>query len=244
MIAEEDITLGGDQHGARRLRPGPGPGLAEHLKGPANLIRLERLFARTLRDQFSFQIEKPCVLLPANGLSITDIGKFWDNVTLSPQENDVLKTLKIIEPDIERVNLIGTQKSARYRERIPIIKISTFDDPIPLKSLGEGMNRIFGIALALVNSKGGMLLVDEVESGLHYSVHLEMWRFIFQAAKRLDVQVFATTHSWDCISAFQQASQENEEDGLLIRLENKKEKLFPLTSMKKSWQLLLVNKLR
>ncbi|MGC1379139.1 MAG: AAA family ATPase [Anaerolineales bacterium] len=195
----------------------------------SSYIRLNRSFSRNLRDKFpsSFQ----CVLLSANGLSITDIGKFWDNITLSPQENDVLNTLQIIEPDIERVNLIaGTSKALPLREReqrIPIIKVRSFDNPVPLKSLGEGMNRLFGIALALANAKNGMLLVDEIESGLHYTVHLEMWRFIFQAAKRLDVQVFATTHSWDCISAFQEAAQDNEDDGMLIRLENKKGKIIP-----------------
>ena len=192
-----------------------------------NLIRLDRLFARSFRDQFLIQIESPCVFLPASGLSIIEIGKYWDNITLGPMENDVLNTLKIIEPDIERVNLIGTQKSSRMRERIPIVKVSSFTTPIPLKSLGEGMNRMFGIALAIVNAKDGILLVDEIESGLHYSVLQEMWHFIYEAAKQLNVQVFATTHSWECITGFQQAAQDNKEDGMLIRLANKKGKILP-----------------
>ena len=81
------------------------------------------------------------------------------------------------------------------------------------------MNRIFGIALALVNAKEGMLLIDEIDSGLHYSVQPDLWRMIFQVAARLNVQVFATTHSWDCVEAFQQAAMEDQqEEGLLIRL--------------------------
>jgi len=193
----------------------------------SNLIRLERLFVRNIRDQYLVQMERPCVFLPASGLTITDIGKYWDNITLSSLENDVLDTMKIIEPDIERINLIGTQKLSRLRERIPIVKVNSFDSPIPLRSLGEGMNRMLGIALAMVNSKGGVLLVDEIESGLHYSVLPEMWRFIFQAAQRLNVQVFATTHSWDCITGFQQSAVESDQDGMLIRLVNKKGKIVP-----------------
>src|SRR5262249_57748030 len=90
----------------------------------------------------------------------------------------------------------------------------------------EGMDRLLGIALALVNAKDGILLIDEIESGLHYSVQPDVWRLVFATVQRLNVQVFATTHSWDCIAAFQQAAEENkDEEGLLIRLENKKGKI-------------------
>ena len=97
------------------------------------------------------------------------------------------------------------------------------DEPLPLYSLGDGMLRTLGIALALVNAKDGLLLIDEFENGLYYTVQPELWRFIFQVARRLNVQVFATTHSWDCIEAFQKAAGVDQEDeGLLIRLESKK----------------------
>ena len=87
----------------------------------------------------------------------------------------------------------------------------------------DGMIRALGISLALVNAKDGILLIDEFENGLYYSVQPDLWRLIFQVARRLNVQVFATTHSWDCIKAFQQAAQENaQEEGIVIRLSLKK----------------------
>ena len=85
------------------------------------------------------------------------------------------------------------------------------------------MWRILGIALAQVNAKDGILLIDEFENGLYYSVQPDLWRFIFRLAHSLNVQVFATTHRWDCIEAFQRAAREDrQEEGLLIRLESKK----------------------
>jgi ABC-type multidrug transport system ATPase subunit len=143
-------------------------------------------------------------------------------------ENDVLDSLRILDPKIERVNLVGSLQD-RVRERVPIVKTSDFDQPLPLRSLGEGMNRIFGIALAMVNAKGGLLLMDEMESGLHYSIQAKVWDFIFQTANRLKVQVFVTTHSLDCITAFQKVSGESNEQGTLIRLENKKGKIVPVS---------------
>ena len=81
------------------------------------------------------------------------------------------------------------------------------------------MNRLLGNALALVNAKGGIFLIDEVESGLHYSVQPDMWRLILETAAKLNVQVFATTHSLDCLRAFESAASERGEDeSLLISL--------------------------
>lgn len=187
-------------------------------------IRLDRLFTRRNREFLSPEIKS--IFVPANGLSRTDVSRLWDNITLNPLEDDVLNSLRILDSRIERVNLVSMRDS---RERLPIVKISDFDQPLPLRSLGEGMNRIFGIALALVNAKGGMLLMDEVESGLHYSIQEKVWDFIFQTAKRLDVQVFATTHSRDCFEAFANVSNKSEEKGALIRLENKHGKIMPIT---------------
>jgi putative AbiEii toxin of type IV toxin-antitoxin system/AAA ATPase-like protein len=161
-----------------------------------------------------------CVFVVANGMTAIEIGQLWDSISLTDLEEDVLRSLRIIAPEVERLNLISKPNSPRDRERIPMAKIGSLPDPIPLRSLGEGMNRLFGITLAMVNSKNRLLLLDEVESGLHYSVQPDVWRLIFETAKRLNVQVFATTHSMDCIEAFQRAAEENEEEGVLIRLEN------------------------
>ena len=60
------------------------------------------------------------------------------------------------------------------------------------------MWRMLGLALSLVNAKGGVLLVDEIDTGLHYSVMGDMWRMVSERAAALNVQVFATTHSRDC----------------------------------------------
>jgi len=73
--------------------------------------------------------------------------------------------------------------------------------PMPIGSLGDGMWRMFCIAVGLVRSRGGVLLVDEIETGLHYSAMEAMWRLVLQTAERLNVQVFATTHSSDCVNS-------------------------------------------
>ena len=66
-------------------------------------------------------------------------------------------------------------------------------------------------------------MIDEFESGLHHGVQLELWRITFKLAKKLNIQVFATTHSWDCVEAFQEAAAEDQNEGaMLIRLQQKR----------------------
>ncbi len=168
------------------------------------------------------------LFIPAEGLLKHQQGIFWDNIALTDLEDQVIQSLRIIAPDIERFAFIsdGDRTTERTSERYPVVILSDSPSRIPLRSLGEGMNRMLGIALALINARDGILLVDEIESGLHYSVQADMWRLVFETARRLNIQVFATTHSWDCIQGFQEAAQEDQQsDGFLIRLGRKQENI-------------------
>ena len=179
------------------------------------------------------QSNQRCVFVPANGMDAAEITRLWDRVALTEAEEDVLSSLRLIQPKLSKVNLIVPQQREGKQNRVPVARLTGESEPVPLRSLGEGMARLMGIALALVNARNGMLLLDEIESGLHYLVQPEMWKLIFATAKRLNIQVFAATHSWDCIAAFQQANQESEQDALLIRLENKHGKIVPTIFNKK-----------
>ena len=96
-----------------------------------------------------------------------------------------------------------------------------------MRTFGDGVNRLFGVVLSLCNARNGILLVDEIENGLHYSVQPEIWEMIFRLARSLNVQVFATSHSWDCVNAFQLAAAESPDDGVLIRISKKGDQVIP-----------------
>jgi len=166
--------------------------------------------------------EVPYVFVSDKGINDQKkVSKLWDNIYLTDSEEDVINILRIIEPDVKSIGFVEDKREKG--DRVPMVRLSTSKTPVLLSSLGEGMNRLIGIALALVNSKDGFLLVDEIDNGIHYSVQPDLWRLIFEGAKRMNVQVFATTHSWDCIEAFQEAATESgTDDGMLISLRQKK----------------------
>lgn len=142
-----------------------------------------------------------------------EMGQLWDNISLTPLEQHIVEALRIIDPQISAVSMIGDR-----RLRTAIVSAKNFARRVPLRSYGDGMNRLFNIILALANVGNGILLVDEFENGMHYTVQLDAWRMIFQLASDLNIQVMATTHSSDCIASFKEAAKESKEDGLLIRL--------------------------
>jgi hypothetical protein len=154
------------------------------------------------------------VVIPSNGLSSFDTRTMWDNIAVSGREALVEDALRVIVPQLDRIILIGES-----RLRSVVCKLKGVARPIPLKAMGDAATRVFGMAVAVAHAQGGAVLIDEVENGLHYSIQSQVWNAIFSMASTLDVQVFATTHSWDTVVAFQDAANRSPEEGILYRLD-------------------------
>ncbi len=139
----------------------------------------------------------------------------WHKIALRPEEDIIIDALKIIEPRVIRLNIQNDNA---------IIRLKGNDKPSSINSLGDGINRLLTIALEMVAAKGSVLLIDEFETGLHHSIQEKVWDFIFQLSKKLNIQVFATTHSKDCLEAFYEiASKKDYENmGKYFRLERDK----------------------
>ncbi len=162
-----------------------------------------------------------CEWLGPELLSPQAMAQDWDRVVLTDHEDLMIKALALVYGSrVERIAAVG-EDSRNYRSgRRIIVKLKGYDQPVPLKSLGDGALRLFSLALALVNSRQGFLLIDEAENGIHYLVQENYWRMVLQTAREHDVQVIATTHSWDCIRGFAQAALELDDvEGILVRLE-------------------------
>lgn len=133
--------------------------------------------------------------------------------------DEVINALRFIDPKISGITFIDDAGSPR--ERIGLAQIEGSDHLVPLKSMGDGINRLFEISVALINAQNGLLLIDEFENGLHWTVQPRIWDIIFQLAERLNVQVFATTHSRDCVQGFEAAWKKYPKLGAYIRLDQK-----------------------
>lgn len=164
--------------------------------------------------------------LPTHFLPPEELAALWDETTLSPNEVFVLQALQIIEPDVRGLAFVKNSEADRYPRtrdaRVAIVKLESQEMPIPLNSMGDGMLRILQLILAIFPARGGVLLIDEFENGLHYSVQEEVWKMIFMLAEKLDIQVFATTHSWDCIESFTKVALDSPDNGVLFKMSRSK----------------------
>ena len=167
------------------------------------------------------QKTKPYELVRTNEISRNKNPELFDKISLTPLEKEIVTALKIIEPNIEDINFLTEESLSRFNrmeERVPFVVFPLSSKKLRLTSMGDGLNRILTIILALLNSKDGFLLIDEFENGLHYTVQTQLWKIIYQLSEKLNIQVFATTHSDDCIKSFIESDTENK--GKLIRLED------------------------
>lgn len=136
---------------------------------------------------------RACVFLGAFRPTQRHLAELIDTLRGQSQRERVLATLKVLEPRVQDL-----RSSTRYNVSIVL---DGEDRDVPLGSLGDGFRQLLAIALHLERARDGVLLVDEIDTGLHYSVLTDLWRLVIEGARRLNVQVFATTHSRDCIEA-------------------------------------------
>ena len=111
----------------------------------------------------------------------------------------VLDALRIIEP---RLQSIEDNSASGFPMIWGDIGLSEL---VPLVMMGEGMTRLARLVLAIATVPGGLVLVDEIETGLHHTVLADVWRAVDEAAKQFDTQVVATTHSYECVQAAHEA---------------------------------------
>ena len=193
------------------------------------------LSTKTARDRRVYQDEGSvsehkmptpivCEYMGPGPLGSDEIERFWNVIALTDKEEQIGSALRLIlDKKVERIAMIGNERESRRM----VVRLEGQSFPVPIESFGDGALRLFGVALALINSKDGFLLIDEVENGIHHSVQRDLWRMILKTAAENNVQVLATTHSFDCVRGFAQAMTECEEsDGALVRIERKDEEIW------------------
>lgn len=162
--------------------------------------------------------------LPANGFSDDKAATMWDAVVQGPGQQVVLDWLRMLEPKIKDLVYIGERR--QQRSRTALLKLEN-EGRIPLRSMGDGLTRIFHMALAIASAPRGILLIDEFENGLHWRVQEKLWLTLSDVAQRFKVQIFSTTHSRDCIESFTAAGKKLASgDAKIYRLERTGENVF------------------
>lgn len=148
------------------------------------------------------------------------LASMWNSIALTDAQERVVEALRFIDDRVQQIAplVVSPSYSSSTRGGF-LVRLSDRREPVPIGSLGDGMWRILALAISVSRAKDSILLVDEIDTGLHYSVMSQMWRLIYDAATALDVQVFATTHSYDCVYSLASICDPESPDITIQRLE-------------------------
>lgn len=157
----------------------------------------------------------PGYLLSARGVTgFKEDSELYGRLDLRNEQVELIQILRLLEPRLRRLSTIVAGGEPMLHADIGWQRLT------PIAYLGDGVVRLARLALRMLEARGGILLVDEIENGLHHSVLHEVWKALGETARRAEVQLFATTHSWECAEAAHLAfSEDPEYDFSLQRLE-------------------------
>jgi AAA15 family ATPase/GTPase len=106
-----------------------------------------------------------------------------------------IELIRLFDPQIEDLVYMRNELTGKAVEYIKSKKLGL----MPLSTYGDGIKKVLSLANAIVESAGGILLIDEIDTSIHYKYYDDIFNFLIKACMKFDVQVFITTHSKEAI---------------------------------------------
>ena len=123
------------------------------------------------------------------------MGDAWDKVLADGLEDEITEDMRLFVPEVDSIHFL----TGRAGPGGILLGLRGGGRRMPIGSYGDGLRRLLALRLALVTATDGYLLIEEIDAGLHWTVVEDVWRLLVEVADRCNVQIFATTHSHDCI---------------------------------------------
>jgi predicted ATP-dependent endonuclease of OLD family len=219
-IDETDFNKGNEEHGKQGLKIK----VVRQLHSPDKLDQLyqeEQEFEwweneRFVRPQQTIEHTLPVsIIMPFShrieSIQIRQITRAKTEGTIE----QVLNLIQRIDPNIEDLEILSSDGTrAWFYLQHKEIGLA------PLNIFGEGIQRILAIALSLSSVQNGVLLIEELEAGIHTSALKTVFSWLVEACRDYNVQLFATTHSLEALDAVLATVPDNSDEIVSYRLPN------------------------
>lgn len=141
-----------------------------------------------------------------SGYMLVNVNEKLAQVIKDKRETDIIDALRLIEPHIKDLQLLDKK----------IMVDIGLPSRLPINVLGDGVRKVLSVLLSIYNSENGVLMVDEIDNGLHYSIMPKLWKAILHACKKCNTQLFVSTHSIDMVKALVQSVRHGDADDISI----------------------------
>ncbi len=159
------------------------------------------LFEHKSSQYYFKKIKNLCNTCLSSPFSILSKSDLYDSHQKSVESKSIDKIIQFISTHVDnqskKIELTAVKDLVRF-----LVSHDKFERAVDITQFGDGLQRIFQIALLFASSKNGVLLIDEFENAIHYTLLKRFANFIFELAELFNVQVFITSHSKECINAF------------------------------------------
>lgn len=156
--------------------------------------------------------KRSCIIEGTNWQLVTsdEYLRRYSDMVRAGFKKPLIEAVNLILPKINDLELL-TDKTGT----VHLSANTSENTQLPLQALGGGVVRLLRLYLSLFTARDGIVVIDEIENGMHYSVLRKLWDLVRKGSRDWDVQFIATTHSNECIEAAMTAF-EGEADGLSI----------------------------
>jgi len=157
----------------------------------------------TLLLKSEFSTSNSSHLLRPIGLNNIHINKYYANIQKIKEENKLNTALNYFDNDINDFKIIDKE---------PKVDSTKLKDYISITQLGDGLKQFINIFILLFTSKDGYLFIDEIDNGVHYTKLDMLWENVLIISKEQNIQLFATTHSKECIESYARVAKRLKDD--------------------------------
>lgn len=135
------------------------------------------------------------IFITAKLAHVAENSQRWSRLEEIGEADELIPYLKHLEPRLKRLTVLVNGMGPILHGDIGLGRM------VPMPLMGEGISRVLTILVAIAECRNGIVLVDELDNGLHFSVLAETWKAIGEFARKHNTQIIATSHSWECARA-------------------------------------------
>ena len=186
-------------------------------------------------------LQKQITIFPSNiATSPNEDAERFGRLDIELRVDELIPIMQIIEPRLRSLSSVPQGNFSLIHGDIGLPR------KIPVPFMGEGISSLMSYILAILTNKNGIVLIDEIENGIHYSVLANVWKAICGAAKLNNCQIIITTHSYEAIEALQEAmNDENKSMFSYIRFDRIDDQIVPkyydpnmlLSAFEQKWEV-------
>ncbi|WP_019351053.1 AAA family ATPase [Vibrio splendidus] len=140
------------------------------------------------------------------------------------QQDKIVKLLQVLEPRLTALSIVSANGEPTIYCNIGLSRL------MPMYQMGEGLGKLLSILVSIASIQKGIICIDELENGIHYSLFSRVWKMIDELAAEQGNQIFVTTHNHDLLKGLSSYVKESNAESIsYIRLDRVKNKLVPRT---------------